>query len=272
MFTLENDQLSIDILDPVADQERMGARYCTGGYIFQITDRDRGPLLTGPTYPDSFNVFDGQGIPDAFNHLSVEDTTGEAQQTLIIGVGQYSTSEKTIEAFCNWDIEQVSGAMFFQTAQTFHDISLRLERKLHLSGRTLLSTTRLKNEGSSKIPVRWYPHPFYPQPNSDELCRFNIDVQFPNNDGYEFAPSGFVARKDWPNWQEGHYQVLDHNAKTNLVVFQKHPIVGLVAATCSYVPGFFPIWGNSNTFSWEPYFEQEVGLAESAEWFIAYEF
>ncbi|MEC7281971.1 MAG: hypothetical protein VXU50_07875, partial [Verrucomicrobiota bacterium] len=66
VYTLQNEVLSVDVLDPVADRERFGTRYCTGGYIFQVTDANYGPLLSGPTYPDSFNTYDGQGIPDAF--------------------------------------------------------------------------------------------------------------------------------------------------------------------------------------------------------------
>ena len=63
MFTLSSETLVVEILDPVADQERFGVRYCTGGYIFQVTDAQHGPLLSGPTYPHDFNWFDGQGIP-----------------------------------------------------------------------------------------------------------------------------------------------------------------------------------------------------------------
>ena len=31
MYTLKNDSLDVSILDPVADRERFGVRYCTGG-------------------------------------------------------------------------------------------------------------------------------------------------------------------------------------------------------------------------------------------------
>ena len=86
MYSLTNDQLSVEVLDPIADQARLGARYCTGGYIFQIHDPHVGALLSGPTYPDAFNTFDGQGIPDAFN-LGPLRAVGAATEALIIGVG-----------------------------------------------------------------------------------------------------------------------------------------------------------------------------------------
>ena len=48
--------------------------------------------------------------------------------------------------------------------------------------------------------------------------------------------------------------------------------LGLVAATCSYIPAFFPIWGNKNTFSWEPFLERTVFRGQTLRWSIEYEF
>src|SRR5262245_49107041 len=87
MYTLTNESLEVSILDPLADQERFGTRYCTGGYIFQIEDRRHGALLSGPTYPDSFNWFDGQGIPDAFNLSPLREPATSDPAALIIGIG-----------------------------------------------------------------------------------------------------------------------------------------------------------------------------------------
>ena len=64
----------------------------------------------------------------------------------------------------------------------------------------------------------------------------------------------------------------DHTAQSALVVLQRHPAVGLVGATCSYVPAFFPIWGNARTFSWEPYLERAIGVGQTLDWWIDYEF
>ena len=53
---------------------------------------------------------------------------------------------------------------------------------------------------------------------------------------------------------------------------QKHPAAGLIAASCSYIPGFFPIWGNCNTFSWEPFLERTVFKNQTLSWSISYDF
>ena len=272
MYFLKNESLEVSILDPLADQQRFGTRYCTGGYIFQIVDPKPGGLLSGPTYPDSFNVFDGQGIPDAFNLSPLCEPKADRETGLIIGVGLCDLQANEVTQFCQWEVQQEPETIVMRTEHAFQRFALELERTVALRGRTLHSATRLKNTGKRPISICWFPHPFYPHPDTDELCRFNVPVRFPDNPGFELAPSGFICRKNWP-WKEGGpYQALDHDAQTNLVVLQKHPVLGLVAATCSYVPSFFPIWGNRQTFSWEPFFERTLAPGQEANWWIDYEF
>ncbi len=273
MLSVKNDQLEVAVLDPVADQQRFGTRYSTGGYIFQIEDTQLGPLLSGPTYPDSFNVFDGQGMPDAFNLSPLRERDNADDKALIIGIGLCDLEADEVDEFCTWHIEQTDVAIRMRTEQTLGNFSLVLEREITLYGRTVRSAIRLANVGRQPIPLRWFPHPFFPQlTDGDELCRFNFPVRFPANDGFAMADSGFIARKNWPGWSPGYYQALDHEAATPLVIFQKHPKLGLVAATCSYIPTFFPIWGNANTFSWEPFLERSIAGGQELNWFIDYEF
>ncbi len=282
MYTLRNDMLDVSILDPVADRERLGTRYCTGGYIFSITDANLGDLMSGPTYPDSFNVFDGQGIPDSFNlspllawpgpkhpHAPVPEVPHDAH-ALVLGVGVCDLEESTVLEWCEWQVEASDTMVRMSTHHSFRGFEVDLVRSVSLLGRTLRSWTQVRN-GRRPVPIRWFPHPFYPHPATDELVKFNIRVTFPENPGYMMAPSGFISRKDWP-WQGGPYQALDHAATTNLVVMQKHPKLGLVGATCSYIPSFFPIWGNANTFSWEPFLERSLAPGQETSWWIDYEF
>jgi hypothetical protein len=271
MYTLSNASLEIAVLDPVADRERFGTRYCTGGYIYQVTDARHGPLLSGPTYPDSFNWFDGQGIPDAFNLGPLAPPGSDPATPLIIGIGRCDTAANRILELCTWEVEQAASELRMRTSHAYGGYALELERTVSLHGRTVRSHTRLHNTGERFVPLRWFPHPFYPQTETDELCRVNIPVRVPENPSYEIAPSGFIARRGWP-WQDGRYQALDHHAHTNLVIQQRHPLLGLVAATCSYVPTFFPIWGNPRTFSWEPFLERIVATGQEAVWWIDYDF
>ena len=271
MYTLTSDSLEVFILDPLADQERFGTRYCTGGYIFQIEDRRHGALLSGPTYPDSFNWFDGQGIPDAFNLNPLQEPAAPDPAALIIGIGVCDLAANRVREFCSWEVQLHESTISMRTAHEFQGFALDLERTVALHGRTLRSTTRLRNTGSLPIPIRWFPHPFFPHIETDELCRVNIPIDIPADASYELAESGFIARKGWP-WTDGHFHALDHAAQTNLVILQKHPQLGLVAATCSYIPSYFAIWGNPQTFSWEPFLERTVGAGQELTWWIDYDF
>lgn len=271
MYTIDNGQLKVAILDPVADRERMGTRYCTGGYIFQVDDPKLGALLSGPTYPDSFNVFDGQGIPDAFSASPLRDPKDPDAPVLIPGIGSCDQKERKVLEWCQWQVETQPAAIRMVTQQRLGDYALELERRVRIHERSMRSEIRLKNGSKTAINLRWYPHPFYPHAQTDELIRFNIPVSFPENPGYELSANGFIRRKSWP-WEGGYFQALDHSADRPLSLVQRHPTLGLVSATCSYVPAFFPIWGNARTFSWEPYLERTLYSGQELNWWIEYDF
>ncbi len=281
MYRLSNQHLEVEILDPVADHERLGVRYCTGGYIFQVSDVQLGPLLSGPTYPDSFNWFDGQGIPDAFNLSPLLDpgdpNAGGANPdspnplALVLGVGLCDLSAREVRTFCTWEVSQEANAIAFFTEHNFLSYSVVLERTVSLMGRTIRSWTRVHNQGAMPFPMRWFPHPFYPQPDSDDLMKINQPLAEIDHEAYGLGEDDFIERVGWP-WNRGHYLPLNYTPESPLVVLQRHPVLGMAAAVCSYTPTYFPIWGNPNTFSWEPFLERTVGMGQSLIWWIDYEF
>lgn len=271
MYTLANHALEVSILDPVADQGRFGPRYCTGGYIYQVADKKLGDLMTGPTYPDAFNWFDGQGIPDAFHLSPLRDMAATDPIGMILGIGLCDLQEREVKEFCTWEITQENNSITMRTEHRYQSHHVTLERTVTLNERTVRSFSLVTNHGKAMIPMRWYPHPFYPQPEGDELLKLNIPVAPIEDEGYVLGENGFIQRKGWP-WEKGFFLSLNHTPLTNLVVMQKHPKLGLVAATCSYAPDYFPIWGNPRTFSWEPYLERSIGYGQNYSWWIDYEF
>ncbi len=269
MITLEGAGLKVMVLDPVVDEAKLGTRYCTGGFIYQVEDARLGALLAGPTYPDSYNLFDGQGAPDAFQpHLGSE----RGSLTLGIGIGVIDTAAGVTVSRCAWTIERASASIRFVTRQQHEAWGLELERTLVLAGRTLREETRLANTGKAFVPFQWYPHPFYPLVDSGECCRFSVPVTLPENPGYALGSSGFIRMKDLPWDQRGHFQLLGHPGSHPLAIVQRHPAAGLVAAWTDYVPGRLPIWGNRCTFSFEPYYERVLGPGAEARWSISYAF
>jgi hypothetical protein len=271
MLSINNAYLNVTLVDPVADRERLGTRYNTGGFIFQVTDHRVGTLLSGPTYPDSYNTFDGQGIPDAFaTHLGNPDDANDPIW-LGIGIGLYDKPRNQVIEFCAWEISEQPGCVRFTTSQAHLGWSLQLTRELTLANRTLKSETWLKNTGATPLPARWYPHPFFPLYEGGECCKLNLPVTMPDNPGYELAPSGFIRQKNLP-WGRGFFQGLSVPQGQSVAFLQKHPKLGLVAASCSYAPAWMPIWGNKYTFSFEPYFEHSITPGGETCWSITYDF
>src|SRR5260370_15601820 len=146
MYSIANASLSVSILHPIADQGRLGTRYCTGGYIFQVEDCQRGPLMAGPTYPDRYDPFNGQGIPDAFNLAPLRSPAGGAQ-ALILGIGVCDLERNQVVEYCRWAVEQTGAAVRMRTQQEFEGFQVELERTVSLTNRTVRSATNVKNSG-----------------------------------------------------------------------------------------------------------------------------
>jgi hypothetical protein len=271
MFTLQNDTLTVTVLDPVTDRERFGTRYCTAGYIFQIADAVHGDLLSGPTFPDSFNTFDGQGIPDAFNLSPLRDPNRPGPQALVLGIGLCDLEQNRVVSFDSWEQQRTDATAEFRTVHSALGYRVEVIRRVTLLGRTVRSWTMVVNHSEPTVPVRWFPHPFFPQPRGTELCAFNLTVGLPENPGYVLAGNGFLHRRG-PAVTPGPFQALSHDGRAPLSVWQRHDKLGLVGARCDYVPAAFPIWGNANTFSWEPYFERGLFAGEAASWTVDYLF
>ncbi len=102
-----NPWLSEWILEPVDDKAMLGTRYCSGGSIFLIEDRVRGALLSGPSFLKFNNLFDGQGMPEAFQpHLPIEAGHPTGSHLLGIGIGLIDPAANAIVERCAWKTER----------------------------------------------------------------------------------------------------------------------------------------------------------------------
>jgi len=161
MLHLANTELTVDLLDPhaPAERERQGTRYCWGGYIWQVHDRAAGPLLAGCEWPNPTpSAFNGQGLPESFRHAELG--TGRPlllteNRGFIIGVGDVAPGPAglAIMAPCRWTVTTSDHALEFSTVQQNADYACRLMRRIELSGRELISTTRLTNTGARSMPL-----------------------------------------------------------------------------------------------------------------------
>jgi hypothetical protein len=285
MYTLKNAQLGVSLLDPITDQKRLGSRYCTGGYIYQVTDAEKGELLAGPHYPaPDPNVFDGQGAPDMFQTALMPGEVAVGGTVGCIGVGlvRRSSSHEPFDVrfnpevieFLTWEVNQIPDSIRMTTRQTFRDWAYNLTRTVTLEGRKVVSKTAITSQGTADLPVRWFAHPFFPLTPDQVLCKFSLPLEMPENPGYYYNADGFICRKADFDWTRGgYYQPFHITAPgSGFKVVEKHPKVGQVTAETDFMPTFLPIWGNANTFSFEPYFIRSLGQGQSAEWSITYQF
>jgi hypothetical protein len=277
VIELSNRELVVTVLDPVTDRDRMGPRYCSGGYIYQVADASVGPLLSGPGYPaeDPPPIFDGQGLPESFRTplIPSQSQDGAEHKALHLGVGLVDTASRTVSDWCDWQIDRRADALLLSTRHDFAGWSIELERRVILRERSLVSATRLANVGQAAFLLDWYPHPFFPLTPNGVCCRFSCQVSVQENPGYTLRADGFVRRKLDHSWdRRGHYLVVDLPAGEQLTVLQRHPKLGLVVTTCNYPTAFVPIWGNCNTFSFEPYYQRTVSGGQSVEWSVRYDF
>ena len=173
--------------------------------------------------------------------------------------------------YCKWDVKDDRDTLRFETSQSFLGWSFHVTRELRLMHRTLRSWTHIKSTGSDLVPIYWFPHPFFPHYESGETCKFNIDVQLPDSPGFELMPNGFISQKNRPWDRRGHFLELNFEKGKTLEALQRHPKLGLVAVTFSYAPAYFPIWGNRNTFSFEPYYKNDLAAGDEAEWTVTYD-
>jgi hypothetical protein len=281
MYALTNPELTVLILDPTADVARLGSRYCTGGYIWQVLDAHRGELFTGPEYPKPPNTFDGQGAPDMFRTPLGADGTAVGQEVGCIGVGRVRRTcarepfdvryNREVIEFLKWSVDCSHTSIVMRTEHSFRDWSYLLERTVSLFGRTVQSRTAIESLGPAPLPIRWFAHPFFPITADNILCRFSFPIRLPENPGYFLNPDGFVGRKPSHPWSKGCYQALEFNKPDQpMLATQKHPLLGELTVATDFVPAFLPIWGNDRTTSFEPYFERTLSHATQASWSIEY--
>jgi hypothetical protein len=284
MYYLSGDRIQVAVLDPVADRQRLGSRYCAGGYVHQVTDTRLGPLLAGPQWPaPQPDVFHGQGAPEAFNGFPGAGDVPVGGDVGVIGVGLVRRADpqpfqprlnRDVSEFSAWQCDAAPSAVTMRTAHRFGSWGYRLSKTVRAEGRTVRSETQLACEGPSPLPVRWFAHPFFLLPGERRLFRADLDFSVPENPGFEKDASGWICRKPGHDWPAGCFVQLAYNrdAAATLELEQAHPLLGSVGLRTDFAPTSFPIWGNDRTFSVEPYWEHTIAAGETATWAIEYTF
>lgn len=282
MLTLSNVDLSVALIDPAnpLEQDHLGVRFCWGGYIWQVEDSQVGPLLAGPEWPKPDPLpFNGQGLPESFRYA--EFGTGrrlmlEEGRGFIIGIGEVGPGDDGKLAVlkpCPWSITTSHGAVEFCTEQSGQGYSCQLTRRISLENRKLTSATRLANLGERPIPLHWFAHPFFALDDRLLSCKIPAAWDMAENAGYEFDEDRRITfKRRFRDEFDGHFEQLIVDQKTPLRATLSHPKLTEVIFTSDFAPDTCPIWGNSNTWSIEPYMVTELAPGNDHSWQLTYEF
>jgi hypothetical protein len=282
VFTLESPELALKILDPEADRAKLGSRYCSGGYVWQVEDARHGALLSGPCFPDPEPPpFDGQGLPEVFEIALGQDRARVGDDVWVIGVGRvrresatapfHVRDNPTVVERARWSVEHSPLAVTMRSREAFSEVELELERTVALDGRVLTSTTVLRNLGGRDIVVRWFAHPFFPWAEPTEL-HSSLELSLPENPGFFRNAHGAVEQNRDHAWANGCYVVPRVALGGELTVSQSHPTLGKVEVSCRFPLAWLALWGNERTVSFEPFHATVLPPSGASRWAMEYRF
>lgn len=294
MLHLANSTLRVDLLDPAdtTDATRLGARFCHGGFIWQIHDLSHGsplPLLSGPEYPSPAPTpFNAQGLPESFRHRTRDGTALTWNSTgthgLAIGAGTVTADASgnvTLTEPCRWAITSAADLLLFHTRHSAAGFACELTRKIELRDRTVISSSHLTNVGETPLALEWFAHPFWPLTQHRARISLPAGTTFAENPGFILAADGTLTfRRDFTASDDSQFSLLTlppppPPVSPSTVPFAfslDHPTLARVTFATSFAPDDCPVWANAHTVSVEPYLALRLAPGESREWHIRHGF
>jgi hypothetical protein len=279
MITFANASLRLELLDPVADRARLGPRFCAGAYVWQIHDRDAGPLLSGPEGPEPHpDPFNGHGLPEAFRHSNRQGRPLDwhGGRALVPGVGLVGRNAAGPIAILEpspWTLTPLAAGHCYTSAMAEGPRAHELERRLTLVDRVLTSETRLSNTGRLPLPYEWFAHPFFALGAIGVVeTRLPPDTRLTPNPGYTLAEGVLRFQRAFVGKDDGHFDLLLLPPGRRLQAELTHPRLAWLRFATSFAPDECPIWANGHTFSIEPYRRGELAPGESLGWNLVYQF
>jgi hypothetical protein len=278
MLTLANNHLRVDLLEPIADRARLGPRFCWGGFIWQVNDSRLGPLLSGPEWPSPTpSAWNGQGLPESFRHRTRTGTplTWNADRGVALGAGELALNaagEPEVVNPCTWQINSQPSQINFHTRQQAAGFDYELIRRIELNERTVVSFSELTNHSKNPLYLEWFAHPFFSL--TDRLIRAELPegATLAENPGFEVSGRELTQKRRFIPDKGGHMDFLSLARGKNLTAQLSHPLIGKIDFECSFAPSECIIWGNSNTFSIEPYQLLTLAPGQTMQWNLRYVF
>jgi hypothetical protein len=279
MLHLTNAELTVDLLDPAAEHERLGPRFCWGGYIWQVHDEQVGTLLTGPEWPVATPLpHNGQGLPGSFRHSTTEGQPllwdGAAGLALGAGaLGRDASGNVVVTTPTAWQVDMKTDRAVFRARQTMGRWSYELERSIELRGRRIVSRSRLTNRGPEPLKLEWFAHPFFALEAHGKLtATLSKEISLAENPGYVLANGELTFKRPFVGLHDGCLVHLELPAAKPFAVSLTHPKLAFLRFATDFAPFKCVLWANGNTLSFEPYLALDLAPGQSREWTLTYEF
>ena len=278
MAQLSNAQLRIDLLDPVTDRALLGPRFCWGGFIWQVHDQRLGPLLSGPEWPEPApNPWNAQGLPESFRHRTRGGValTWQGEHGVAIGAGELclnDAGEAVVVSPCEWEIASEPSAVNFHTRQRAGGFDYELTRRIELRERIVTSISELTNHAEKPLQFEWFAHPFFALTDGLISAEFPEGTKLGENPGFDLVGRTLNQKQRFAAAKAGHMDFLKLPQEGIFSAQLNHPAISRVGFECSFIPTECVIWGNSNTFSIEPYQTIAVASGQTGRWKLEYVF
>ena len=276
MLEITNNELTATLLDPVDDRDRLGPRYCWGGYLYQLRDSEGRELFSGPEYPDRPTVFNGQGAPEVFcyqNYRTGAPINMNDNRGIILGIGSFDAieDEPVLQDLCEWQCDVRDSSCTMTTEHAAYGWSYGLERTWELQGRTAISSSCVENRGDKPLEVLWFPHPFFPLVDGGMEFQINLPLDMEENPGFRKEGDRISMIPDF-DWVTGRLEWLQGDFAGPLEAVWQHPVTGTVTMAADIAIAHLPLWANAHTISLEPYSYYQLEPGDSCKWSIRYRF
>ncbi len=293
MFRLTSASLAVDLLDPShpSDAAHLGARFCHGGFIWQIFQRGPSdtltPLLSGPEYPSPTpDPFNAQGLPESFRHR----TRGGAPLTwnvpgthgVALGAGELTldaAGQVALHRPCTWLVTRTDHEATFRTQHAAAGFAYELTRRITVIGTEVISASHLTNVAASPLALEWFAHPFWPLTKGSARIALPAGTTLPANPGFTVAPDGTLAfQRPFLTPDDSQFALLSLPSLStlpstpSLSLSLDHPTISRVDFSTSFAPTECPVWANARTVSVEPYLALHLGPGESRAWQVLHAF
>lgn len=285
MHLLKNDTLTVEVIDPINDQHLLGSRYCTGGYIWQVTHRTLGALLSGPFYPQTIPpTFDGQGLPEVFESVAPDADLKEVGSSILVpGVGLvkknslvvpfHARNNPEVVSFCTWETSISPNSITMNTSQHSDQFQCSITREITLVDLEITSKTSFIFSGTPTYNLSWFAHPFFPLNADFRCCRLSVPAGQLSNEAFFLDESdGVLKIQPSFDYSKSSFTLLDIPSDSTISIDQFHPSIGRVTVSTDFPVSKMPVWTNKNTFSFEPYFQPCIEENQQKTWMIRYHF